>query len=99
MIHCSCDRCNRSIDSREDLRYVVRMEVKAAVDIEFDNEADRDHLREVEEILELAENSQDDIFEDDYLQLRYDFCSDCYRDFLKNPMAREKPLECNFSKN
>ena len=99
MIHFSCDRCSRAID--EELRYVVRMEVKAAMDIgsDWDDEADRDHLMEIHEILELAEDAENDLLEDVYQQLRYDFCPDCYREFLKNPMAREKPVECNFSKN
>ena len=32
MIHFTCDRCRQSIDPEEDLRYVVRMEVQAAME-------------------------------------------------------------------
>ena len=105
MIHFSCDRCQRAIDSREEFRYIIRMEVKAALDssdsdVHMDAEADRDHLMEIHEILELAEDMDSDLIDDGvYKQMRYDFCPECYREFLKNPMAREKPVECNFSKN
>ena len=78
------------------------MEVQAAFDTEdnLDSDADRDHLMEVHEILALAEDIENDLIDESvYQRLRYDFCPDCYREFLKNPMAREKPVECNFSKN
>ena len=52
MIHYSCDCCKRALDS-EDLRYVVKMEVYAAIDPASmdDVDDDRDHLQEIQEIL------------------------------------------------
>ena len=46
MIHHSCDRCKRVIDPLEDLRYVVKLEVQAAMDpLDADElEDDRDYL-------------------------------------------------------
>ena len=35
MIHYSCDRCGRAIDPKEELRYVVRVEVEAVTEDEM----------------------------------------------------------------
>ena len=39
MIHFSCDRCQRTIDSEDELRYVVRIEVEAVMDPMNEQEA------------------------------------------------------------
>ncbi len=102
MINYSCDRCKRKINSQEEFRYVVRMEVRAALDFGpgSDDEADRDQLMELHEILELAEDDEADLIDDElYQQLRYDLCPECYRKFMRNPMGREPSVEFNFSQN
>ena len=103
MIRYSCDLCGRNLDAQNDLRYVVRMEVYAAFDpVAVDGEEDdRDHLQEVQDILERMEATESDqIGEDVYQQLRFDLCPECRRKFLKSPLGREvvKKL-CNFSNN
>ena len=56
MIHYSCDRCQRRIDSLEEIRYIVRIEIQATIDsVEPDDEGD--HLMEIEEILERLEEA------------------------------------------
>ena len=54
MIRYSCDLCKRDLDPSDDLRYVVKMEVYAAFDPAAvkDDEDDRDHLQEIQDILE-----------------------------------------------
>lgn len=102
MIHYSCDRCNQKIASQDEFRYVVRMEVRAALDLGtgLDNEADRDPLMELHEILESAEDAESDLVDEDvYQQLRYDLCPECYRKLMRNPVGREQSVEFNFSKN
>jgi hypothetical protein len=101
MIHYSCDCCKRSLDS-EDLRYVVKMEVYAALDPAplDDADNDRDHLQEIQEILQCSEDAADDqIGSDVYQQLRFDLCPECRKRFLKNPLARELSGKFDFSKN
>jgi hypothetical protein len=102
MIHYSCDRCKRTLDPQEDLRYVVKLEVQAVMeplDI-HDEEGDRDHLLEIHEILERLEDDQtDDIGEDIYQRRRYDLCAECYQQFIKNPLAGDVPLHLEFSDN
>lgn len=100
MIHYSCDRCKRSLDPENDLRYVVRMEVQAAMDPldDDDDDGQRDHLLEIQEILERLEDGDGDLGEDVYHRRRYDLCSECYRQFVANPLAREVST-LGFSKN
>lgn len=102
MIHYSCDRCKRVIESEEELRYVVRMEVRAAFDgaSDEDDQDDRDHLLEVHEILETVDELDDeDVTEEVYQQLKFDLCPECYRRFIKAPIGKEKSVEFNFSQN
>ncbi len=101
MIHYSCDCCKRELDP-QDLRYVVKMEVFAAFDPAAldETDEDRDHLQEIQEILQRAEDSTEDpISSDVYEQLRFDLCTECHKRFLKNPLAREFPKQFDFSKN
>jgi hypothetical protein len=60
MIHFTCDRCKRVIDPEQELRYVVRMEIEAAMDPIHESEPadDRDHLLEIDEILERVDTEQ-----------------------------------------
>ncbi len=102
MIHYSCDRCKRMIDPEDDLRYVVKLEAHAAMEpIEVDEfEDDRDHLREVEEILErLDDMDSEAITAELYQRERFDLCSDCYHQFIKNPIGPVSRAEFGFSKN
>ncbi len=101
MIHFSCDRCKRSIDPSEQLRYVVRVEIRAALDFEdtTEDESSRDHLLEIEEILDSAEDGSSDFVSDDvYQQKRFDLCPSCYRKFVRNPVGKDS-VELNFSEN
>jgi hypothetical protein len=92
MIRYTCDLCKRELDSHNDLRYVVKVEVFAAFDpaaVDSD-EDDRDHLEEIQDILEHMEDSTDDQIGDDvYQQLRFDLCPDCRRKFVTNPLGGE----------
>ena len=101
MIHYSCDLCGRVLDPDEDLRYVVKMEIGAAFDpVSLEEEDDRDHLQEIQDLLEHLENAEDDQISDDvYQQLRFDLCPECRRKFVKNPLGRETARALDFSEN
>jgi hypothetical protein len=101
MIHYSCDLCKRKLDPRDDLRYVVRIEVTAAFDpVTEEDESDRDHLQEIEDILERLEDADnDDVCDDVYQQLRFDLCPQCRRRFANNPLGREAAKLFDFSDN
>jgi hypothetical protein len=102
MIHHTCDRCKRVIDPEHELRYVVRMEIEAVMDPihEDEPEDDRDHLMEIDEILERVEAVDSDSVSDDlYQKRRYDLCPQCYRKFSVNPVGRDKKVTLGFSHN
>jgi hypothetical protein len=102
MIHFSCDRCKRAIDSESDLRYLVRIEVEAVMDPVHaaDPDDDRDHLLEIDEILERIDTSEcPEIGDDVYQKRRYDLCPQCFRKFILNPVGREKKATVGFSQN
>lgn len=102
MIHFSCDRCQRLIETEDEMRYVVRLEIEARFGdgVFSDQEEDRDHLLEMHEILSRLDDEQDSMVDDEvYSRKRFDLCSDCYREFLKNPMGREIAKTVDFSQN
>ena len=101
MIHYACDRCGRALDPEEDLRYVVKMEIYAAMDqfcVEGSDD-DRDHLLEIHEILEQVHDADDGIGEDVYRKVRLDLCCECHRKFIKDPLGREPVAQFGFSQN
>jgi len=102
MIRYSCDLCKRELDSEVDLRYVVKIEVYAAYDPETtsEDENDRDHLQEIQDILECLEDADDDLIGNDvYQQMRFDLCPECRKKFLQNPLGRETAKAFGFSSN
>ena len=101
MIRYSCDLCKRKLDPNNDLRYVVKMEVYAAFDpAAADNDDDRDHLEEIQDILERMEDMPgDEIGDEVYQQLRFDLCPECRKKFIRNPLGRETAKAFGFSAN
>ena len=102
MIHHSCDGCKRLIDPQHSLRYVLRMEVYAAMETSDtdSDEGDRDHLTEIHDILEHIEDTESDELGDNlYQQLRFDLCPECRQKFLNNPIARDASTQLDFSEN
>jgi hypothetical protein len=100
MIHYDCDFCKRTFET-EELRYIVRVEVYAALDnSEADVDDDRDHLQEIEEILERLDATGDTPPGDDvYQQLRFDLCAECRKKFLSDPLGRRMAQHLDFSQN
>jgi hypothetical protein len=93
MIHFTCDRCKRVIDPEHELRYVVRMEIEVVMDPIHEDEPsdDRDHLLEIDEILDRVDESDEGSIGDDIYQKRqYDLCPQCYRKVSLNPLGRER---------
>ncbi len=103
MLHYSCDRCNCKLDAEDDLRYVVKLESYAAIEpaVTEDYEDDRDHLLEVQEIIERIESGEEPLEQRDavYRKQSYDLCANCYREYIKNPVGRMLPSQIEFSEN
>ncbi len=101
MIHHTCDRCKREIDPESDMRYVIRIEIEAAIDdLDEDFESSVDHLEELSEVLESTDDyCSTPLGEELYQRKRFDLCGCCYRQYIKNPLARELNVPFGFSKN
>jgi hypothetical protein len=101
MIHYTCDCCKQPLDTQNDTRYVVRLEVYAALDpVEDEANDDRDHLQEIQDILETLDDADDSQISDEvYHHARFDLCSECRQRFVKNPLGRAKAPHLNFSQN
>ena len=52
MITFVCDRCQKKIDSKQELRFVVSVEVEAAMDFDEEDRPDREYINELQELLE-----------------------------------------------
>ncbi len=101
MIHYTCDRCKREIESDE-LRFTVKLEMSAAFDPQPTDELDddRDHLREIQNILEQLDSSpSDEVSEEIHQELRFDLCSECSRKVRKNPLGATPAKKFEFSSN
>lgn len=102
MIRYICDGCKRELDPNMDIRYVVKIEVAAALDPQDvePEESDRDYLDEIQQYLEhLHQADAEQVDEDVYREFRFDLCSECYKRFLQNPLGRESAKQMHFSKN
>jgi hypothetical protein len=99
MIHYTCDLCKRELDPSDDLRYVVRIEIAAAFDpVAGEEEGDRDHLEEIQDLLEHLEDAPGgQIGEDVYQELRFDLCPQCRKRYCKNPLGGFASKVLNYS--
>ena len=62
-------------------------------------EDERDHLLEIEEILDELGESNLDYVDEDYQRRRHDLCAQCYQEYIKNPLGVEKTHRVGFSQN
>ncbi|MDA0658283.1 MAG: hypothetical protein O2931_04990 [Planctomycetota bacterium] len=102
MIHYSCDRCSRPLDPQDDVRYCVQIETRAVMDSVglHDDGSDRDHLLEIHEILERADDLENELIgEEIYQRLKFDLCSECFRKFMSSPVGSRPTKQMDFSSN
>lgn len=97
MIHYSCDMCGQIIQTEDELRYVVKIEVYPAdeTDEELDGIDDPKHdmaefnigeEKEIEEEKEVEEGPEDDEGDMEYRTLRFDLCSECHKRYIRDPL-------------
>ena len=102
MIHYTCDRCKRQINTDSQTRFVVQSDIQtAASEVEPEFEDDVDHLNALHQILEGMHEpamAADEDVETSH-HGRYDLCAECYQQFLKNPLGRDAALALGFSNN
>lgn len=100
MIHYICDRCKRQINTSEQPRYVVQIEIQSMADeVSMDMDDDIDHLSELHQTLEGINDHGLEDGPELHHQGHYDLCADCHRQFLKNPLGRDAVAAFGFSNN
>ncbi len=101
MIHYNCDMCGKSLDTEEDDRYVVKIEIYAACDsMEVDDDEDMINDFEEEDDDEEVDNlDPDEIDSIEYKTFRYDLCSKCHSRFLQDPLSIKSIRRGRFSEN
>lgn len=102
MIHYSCDRCQRLIETEDEIRYVVRLEIQAQMgdDVFANKDEENDHLLEIHEIIERQIDEQGSAVGDEvYRRKRFDLCSQCHQAYLQNPLGLDVSKPVGFSQN
>ena len=92
MIHYTCDRCRRQINTVHQTRYVVQIDIQVAQDgtnCEFED--DIDHLSELHQILEGISEEEElaCVAPETSHRGQYDLCPECHEQFLRNPLGRD----------
>ena len=87
MICYSCDRCKKSIDAYQEVRYVLRIEVQVAIDDCREELLSDANLEELEELLGDAEPSIGAPANSN--KKTFDLCSSCYASYVVNPLGTE----------
>jgi len=91
--------CGRPLLENEDVRYVVKIDVYAAV--ESSEPDDYDDIDAMEDMLDNAEDPADDSAADDdsFATFRFDLCPACHKRYLADPLFRKSNRRIGFSEN
>jgi hypothetical protein len=100
MIHYTCDRCRRAIDPSREMRFTVQISVQAALEAPGADEceADRDHLAEINDMLDDLD-LDDDLALEDRRTYRFDLCGHCHRKYVQDPLGADMLPMISFSHN
>ncbi len=85
----SCDACGKGLLIGEDVRYVVRIDARAAYDVlEIGAEdLERDLSKEIDSLLDrLASTDAEEAQNQVHRVFRFDLCVSCHRAYLRDPL-------------
>jgi hypothetical protein len=88
MLHFSCDLCGKDLTAGTDNRYVLKLEIYAALDPReiTEDDLDDDHLEAISQ--KLADEPDLEPVST-FVKQRYDLCDGCRRRFAADPLGRE----------
>jgi hypothetical protein len=99
MIHYTCDRCQRRIETEQETLFQIRIEMTSVAPpepaLDADEQAAREFMELDETIDEMAHSNQDS---EEPEQLSFDLCSDCFTRYCQDPLGLNAS-ELGFSKN
>lgn len=98
MIHYTCDRCQRFINSDEELRFEINIvtEVKLDSGLPLTESEPRDLMDELNGLLGSAIDSANEPL---FQTRRFDLCPGCYQAWSLNPLGCETQMHVEFSEN
>lgn len=109
MIEHLCDRCKRSLDPEVESTYHVSVEISSAVDgpVVDVSDDDLDQLSELHSLLEKQCDEDElpglDRTESMPLAVKtrdeYHLCADCHKQWIQNPIGRDRLTVLGFSNN
>ena len=87
-----CDRCGCGLDGPDDVRYEVRIDVRAAVEtpqVTFEQLVD-DHRHEIRKLIRQIENTDErELMREVASRNTYTLCASCQKAFVRDPLGRE----------
>jgi hypothetical protein len=89
MEHMTCDICGKGLLLESDVRYEVRIEVKAAYDpMEITKEdLEKDYGEEIRKLIAQLENISEKEAQDEvYRVFNFDLCWACQKRYIKDPL-------------
>lgn len=99
MITYTCDRCKKTIDIKNEIRFVVTIEVQAALGSD-ETVVEHEHLDELSEAFgELDSKEQEEISHQVYETRSFDLCEQCRDEYGKNFLGIETASTLEFSDN
>jgi hypothetical protein len=91
MNHVTCDLCGRGLVGAGEVRYEVRLEVRAAYDpLDLgQEEPGKDYRAEIARVLRRLEGLSEEQAQDQvYRAFDFDLCSSCQRRYVRDPPPR-----------
>ncbi len=92
MNHETCDRCGQVLLARSEVRYEVKIEVKAAYDPLEVTEEDlaQDVRAQIARVLRQLEGiSEEEAQNEVYRQFQFDLCASCQKKYIKKPLPKD----------
>ena len=93
MNHQTCDLCGQELLAKSEVRYEVRIEVRAAYDpLEITEEDLANDVRaEIAKLLRQLDGiSEEDAQSEVYRQFEFDLCAACQKRYVREPLPRGK---------
>jgi len=94
MNHQTCDLCGQELLAKSEVRYEVRIEVKAAYDplALTDEDLAQDVRAEIAKVLRQLDGiTEEEAQNDVYRQFEFDLCVACQRRYVMEPLPRTSP--------
>src|SRR6516225_5161952 len=91
MKHQTCDLCGHELLGRSEIRYEVKIEVKAAYDpLNFTEDDLAQNVRtEIAKLIQQLEGiSEDEAQNEVYRQFKFDLCAACQKKYVREPLPR-----------